>query len=270
MASSKSSASYDTLISLYNKLTCLNGMITPDAVDRLEDELSKIFTVTKTHHYKQGQKYGHLAGAIPKPKYRLVIGNVTWTYTIPANPGAHSMAALAVRNAATLPKQYVADHKILMKSNNDYLGIKEVGKDLIPYAAGNKALAPLKKQYIGFGDLTVLLMINHLHQKTAIKMTTAQKHKYKATGYNIPWDPTTSITVYFMQLDRFQVSIGSCGIATSNAEKTMAAGAQMWWNKMLTEDQIVAWRTMQPHSRHGPSSRLTSPRNGWIASNTLP
>ncbi len=84
-----------------------------------------------------------------------------------------------------------------------------------------------KKQYVGFGDSMVLSMINHLRQKTAIKMTTAQKHKYKATGYNNPWDPTTSITAYFMQLDRFQVSLGNCGIATSDAEKTIAAGGQM-------------------------------------------
>jgi hypothetical protein len=102
MASSESNVSYDTLISLRNKLTGLNGVITLEAVDRLEDELGGIFRVAKTHHYEQGQKYGHLASAIPKPKYRLVIRNVTGTHTIPANPGAYSMAALAVGNAAAL------------------------------------------------------------------------------------------------------------------------------------------------------------------------
>jgi hypothetical protein len=73
MASSKSNASYDMLISLHSKLTHLNGVITPEAVNRLKDEHRRIFTVAKIHHYKQGQKYGHLASAIPKPKYRLVI-----------------------------------------------------------------------------------------------------------------------------------------------------------------------------------------------------
>jgi hypothetical protein len=123
-----------------------------------------------------------------------------------------------------------------MKSYNDYLGIKEAGKDLILYAAGDDTLTPLKKQYIGFGNSTVLLMINHLRQKTAIKMTTAQKHKYKATRYNNPWDPTTSITAYFTQLNRFQVSIGDRGIATSDAEKTMAAGVQMWQSEIFMGD----------------------------------
>jgi hypothetical protein len=134
------------LISLRDKLTCLNRMITPEAVNRLNDELGGIFTVAKTHHYEQGQKYRHLASAIPKPKYRLVIGSSTWTHTIPADPGRYSIQALAVRNAAALQEQYVAEHKILMKSYNDYLGVKEAGKNLILYAAGNDAVAPLKKQ----------------------------------------------------------------------------------------------------------------------------
>jgi hypothetical protein len=100
----------------------------------------------------------------------------------------------------------------------------------------------LKKKYIDFGDSTVLSIIDHLSQKTAIKMTTAQKHEYKATGYNNPWE-TTSITAYFMQLDRFQVSLGNRGIATSDAEKTMAAGAQMWQREMFTEDQMATWES---------------------------
>jgi hypothetical protein len=162
MASSKSNASYNTLIFLHNKLIRLNGVIKPEAINRLKDELDRIFTVPKTHHYKQGQKYGHLASTIPKPKYRIVIGRAMWTHTIPANPGAYSMAALTVGNAAALQEQYLAEHKTLMKSYNNYLGVEEVGKDLILYAAGNDALALLKIEYKGFGNLTVLLMINHL------------------------------------------------------------------------------------------------------------
>jgi hypothetical protein len=83
-------------------------------------------------------------------------------------------------------------------------------------------------------------MINHLHLKTAIKMTTSQKYKYRTTGYNNPWDLTTSTTAYFTQLDRFQVSLGNRGIATSKEEKTMAAGAQIWNSDFFTEDQMVA------------------------------
>jgi hypothetical protein len=129
----------------------------------------------------------------------------------------------------------MAEHKTLQKSCNNYLGVEETGKELILYAVGDDALAPLKKHCIGFGDTTVLGMIDYLCLKTAIKMTTAQKHEYRTT------DPTTSTTAYFTQLDRFQVSLGNRGIATSKEEKTMAAGVQMWNSKMFTEDQMVAW-----------------------------
>ncbi len=144
---------------------------------------------------------------------------------MPGDPGAYLQAALGVGNSAALQEQHVVEHKILQKSYNDYLGIKEAGKELILYAVGDDALAPLKKLYTGFGDSTVLKMINHLPLKTAIKMTTAQKHEYKTMGYNNPWDLTTSTTAHFTQLHRFQVSLGDHGIATSKAKKTMVAGA---------------------------------------------
>lgn len=241
MSSSSSHDAYDTLINLRDKLTRLNGVITPEAVDKLEDELGGIFTVAKTHHYNDGQKYGHLASAIPEAKYRLVIGDPAWTHMVPTDPGAYSADALTAGNAAATREQFVAQHKIKQKSYRDYLSVEEAGKELILYAVGDDAVAPLKKQYIGFGDTTVLAMIDHLRLKTAIRMTTAQKFEYKTTGYNSPWDPTTSITAYFTQLDRFQVSLGDRGIATSEQEKTMAAGAQMWQSEMFTEDQMVVW-----------------------------
>ncbi len=213
----------------------------PEAVDKLEDKLGGIFTVAKTHHYNQGQKYGHLASAIPKAKYWLVIVNPAWTHMVPTDPGAYSADALTAANAAAMREQYVAQHRVKQKSYNDYLSIKEAGKELILYAVGKDAIAPLKRQYIGFGDTTVLKMIEHLRLKTAIKMTTAQKYEYKTNGYNTPWDPTTSITAYFTLLDRFQVLLNDPGIATSKDKKTMAAGAQMWRSEMFTKDQMVAW-----------------------------
>ncbi len=48
----------------------------------------------------KARKYGHLASAIPKSKYRLIICDATWTHGVPANPGAYSQAALTVGNAA--------------------------------------------------------------------------------------------------------------------------------------------------------------------------
>jgi hypothetical protein len=150
-------------------------------------------------------------------------------------------AALSVGNMAAQHKQFVSKHKVLQSSYANYLGMEEAGKELILYAVGEDALAPLKKQYIGFRDTTILSMLDHLCQKTATRMTTAQKYEYENTGFNAPWDPTTSIIAYFTSLDRFQISLGDRGIAASNAKKTMAAGAQMWNSEMFTEDQMLSW-----------------------------
>jgi hypothetical protein len=195
----------------------------------------------KTHHYTEGQKYGHLASVIPQEKYRIVISNNAWTHTAPAYPGTYSAAALGVGNVGAQREQFVAKHKVFQSSYANYLGVEEAGKELILYAVGNDALAPLKKQYIGFGDMTILSMLDHLRQKTAIRMTTAQKYGYKNAGFNAPWDPTMSITAYFTSPNRFWISLGDCSIATSNAGKTMAAGAQMWNSEMFTEDQMLLW-----------------------------
>jgi hypothetical protein len=238
---SKSASVYKTLIGVRDKITRLNGVITPESVNKLEDELGGVCNLIKTHHYTQGQKYGHLVSVIPQDKYRIIISNATWIHAAPADPGTYSAAALGVGNADAQREQLVGEHRQLQTSYASYLGIEEAGKELILYAVGNDALAPLKKQYIGFGDSSILSMLDHLRQKTPIKMTMAQKHVYKTNGYNTPWDPTTSITAYFTNLDRFQISLGDRGIKTSDEEKAMAAGAQMWQSEMFTEDQMLAW-----------------------------
>ena len=128
---SSSLDAYGTLIGLRDKLTRLNSAITPEAINKLKDKIGGIFTVAQTHHYTQGQKYGHLASAIPKGKYRIVIGDATWTHTTPANPGAYSTNALTAGNAAATRKQFVAEHKVKQKSYRGYLHVEEAGKELI-------------------------------------------------------------------------------------------------------------------------------------------
>ncbi len=144
MSPSKSLGAYKTLINLQGKMTHLNGDITLKAIDCIEDKLGGIFTVIKTHHYEQGQKYGHLASAIPEAKYRIVIADPTWTHTVPNDPGAYSAAAMVAGTLAAQREQLVAMHKVTIESHASYLKVEEAGKELILYAVGNEALAPLK------------------------------------------------------------------------------------------------------------------------------
>jgi hypothetical protein len=238
--SSKNGA-YEMLVAQKDQITKITGIITPEAVDALENEIGGAFTKLKSTHFAEGQKYGFLATVIPQEKYRIVIGVPTWIYDAPPNPGAYAAAALVAGVSAAQREQLVAQHKEEQTAYADYLGAQEAGKELLLYGVGEDALAPLKKQYINFGDATIHSMILHLREKTAIKMTTSQKFEYKAEGYGRPWDPTTSITAYFTALDKFRTSLADRGIFTSLEEMTMAAGARMWESEMFTEDQMVAW-----------------------------
>jgi hypothetical protein len=122
-------------------------------------------------------------------------------------------------------EQLVTNYKEEQVSYIKYLGAQEACKELILYGMGYDRLAPLKKQYINFGDATVHSTIKHLRNETAIKMTTSQKYDYKTKGYRKAWDPTMSITAYVTGLDRFQIFLDDHGISSSIKEKTMAAGA---------------------------------------------
>jgi hypothetical protein len=101
MSSSASNKGYNMLVNLWDKLTHLNLHDHPGGHQQTQGcKLGGIFTMAKTHHYTQGQKYSHLASVIPKSKYRLIIGNATWTHTVPTNPGAYSADALNAGNVA--------------------------------------------------------------------------------------------------------------------------------------------------------------------------
>ena len=89
--------------------------------------------------------------------------------------------------------------------NNDdyqtYLGIETGNKEIIKYAVGDDALAPLKKQFIKFGDEIPQTMIVHLRDKVCLKLTASEKDNFKRIWYQNPWDVTQNIATYYKYLD---------------------------------------------------------------------
>jgi hypothetical protein len=227
------------LVAQKDAITKITGIITPKSIYTLKNKLGGAFTIVKSTHFVDGQRYGFLASMIPQDKYRIVNSNRAWVYMALGNPGAYLAAALIAGVSAAQQEQLVAQHKEEQTTYANYLGAQEAGKELLLYGVGVNALAPLKKQYINFGNAMIHSMILHLQEKTAIKMTTLQNFEYKTEGYKTPWDPTTSITAYFTGLKKFKNSLADCGILTSVKEMMFAAGARMWESKMFTKDQLV-------------------------------
>jgi hypothetical protein len=159
--SSKNGA-YQLLVAQTDPITKITGIITPESIDTLENKLGRAFTIIKSTHFVDGQRYGFLASVIPQQKYRVVISNLAWVYVAPVNPGAYSAASLIAGVSAAQQEQLIAQHKEAQMTYANYIGAQEAGKELLLYGVGADALAPLKKQYINFGDETIHSMILHL------------------------------------------------------------------------------------------------------------
>ncbi len=227
---------YEILVTQKDAISKITETITSESMNTLKNELGGAFTILKSIHFAKGQQNGYLAFVIPKEKYRILIADPVWVCSAPVIPGTYSAAALAAGMSVAQQEQITVHSKEKQTAYTKYLGAQEAGKKLLLYGIGNDALAPLKKQYINFGDATIHTMILHLCEKMAIKMTTSQKIKYKAKRYGKQWDLTTSIPAYFTSLDKFRTSLADHGIATSVNEMTTVAGARMWESKMFTKD----------------------------------
>ncbi len=133
----------------------LRQIITPESIDTLKNKLGGAFTILKSTHFAKGQRYRYLACIISEEKYCIIIADPVWVYVAPTNPDTYAAAALAVGVSAAQHEQIIAQHKKTQTAYTKYLRAQEAGKELLLYGVGNNALAPLKKQYINFGNTTL-------------------------------------------------------------------------------------------------------------------
>jgi hypothetical protein len=172
-STSSKNGGYKILVAQKDAISKITGIITPESINTLKNELGGVFTILKSTHFAKGEQYRYLACVIPEDKYHITIADPTWVYTAPVNPGAYAATALAAGVSTAHQEQITAQHKETQTAYTKYLGAQEAGKKLLLYGVGNDALVPLKKQYINFGKITIHSMILHLQEKTAIKMITS-------------------------------------------------------------------------------------------------
>jgi hypothetical protein len=95
--SSKSSknGAYKILVAQKDVITKITGIITPEPINTLENELGGAFTIPKSTHFAEGERYGYFACVIPEGNYCIIIADPMWVYPAPVSPGAYAAAALA-------------------------------------------------------------------------------------------------------------------------------------------------------------------------------
>jgi hypothetical protein len=74
---------YEILIAQKDAITKITGIITPKSIDTLENELAEAFTIQKSTHFAEGERYRYLACIIPEEKYCIIIVDPTWVYAAP-------------------------------------------------------------------------------------------------------------------------------------------------------------------------------------------
>jgi hypothetical protein len=100
---------YDLLVAQKDTITKITGIITPESINTLKNELGGAFIILKSTHFAEGERYGYLACVIPEEKYRIIVANPTWVYTAPVNPGAYAAAALAA-GVSTAHQEQITAH----------------------------------------------------------------------------------------------------------------------------------------------------------------
>jgi len=64
MTSKAKNGAYEILAAQKSTVTKIAGVITPEAVDNLENEIGGIFTILKSNRFDEGQCYGYLTCVI--------------------------------------------------------------------------------------------------------------------------------------------------------------------------------------------------------------
>jgi hypothetical protein len=109
---STKSKAYEMLVTQKDAITRITGIIIPESIDGLENELGGAFTKLKSAQFAEGQRYGFIATVIPQDKYPIVISDAAGVYAAPVDPGAYAATALAPGVSAAQQEQLIAQHKV--------------------------------------------------------------------------------------------------------------------------------------------------------------
>ena len=149
----RATAVRDILTSQKDMITRIVGDITPKTLNILEEEIGGILVFVNSTHYDQGEKYGHLYVILGETRMCKILNNKpNFVYDTLVDQGAYNPAVIANASSATNRYQMEAQHYLKNYKYQRYLGIETGTKEIIKYAVGNDALAPLKKQFIKFGE----------------------------------------------------------------------------------------------------------------------
>ena len=169
----------ETINAQKDKITRIFGNITQEGIKNLEEEISAILVDVKSDHFKEVRINGHLSVIIPVEEYRTIIGDNAWTYNPPVDIDAYNPTSYNAIAAVRAVKG--EERKRKLASLETFNGTFEGAKDLIIYGVGEYSVVEINQQYVVYGGVTPKKMMQHIRDKTCIKMTMLDKSNFKKT-----------------------------------------------------------------------------------------
>ena len=106
-------------------------------------------------------------------------------------------------------------------------------------------------------------MLNHLKQQRLA--LTAREKKVKMEDVNLLWDRGDDIETYFVQANKLEEDLEeNYGIEWTTRMKIKQAEDEIYWSKMFSKEELMAWEENPGPTRRGstlePTSRTDGPR----------
>ena len=165
--------------------------------------------------------------------YPTVNRNKAWIYNPLVNINTYDPTVVNATAAVRAVKEAEWKRKLtsLENFNNACAGVKY----LIIYRVVEDAVVAIKQRYVGYGGVTPNIMMQHIRDRTCIKLATLDKANFKKNGHNTPWYATSDINIYWKYLYDLAKNLKARDISTSGNEKFSVAVSQMWESNYFIE-----------------------------------
>jgi hypothetical protein len=227
---------------LTKPVTRIHGRPEINDIDTLEKEVARIVALAKTSLFAQGRKYGHLAMIVGEVAYRNTIGDQTFVYSAPNDPGPYDITNIvgAVATNAAAKSQAEAEHKRNQVEYLLFIAVEGAARQLIIEAIDAELMVEKYDEYIEYEGSTPAKLLEFLRDSVCLAATTTDQTSLQAKLLE-PWDQTTNILSYFTKLDKAQVAMVKAHVPCEDAAKAIQAAAQMDASNLFSEEQITAW-----------------------------
>jgi hypothetical protein len=148
--------------------------------------------------------------------------------------------------------------KTLMKEFELQEAVTTIGVQLIIGSAKEQYIEEHTKDYFGYANETIKMLLTHLHTKLCKVMT--KEPTIAAEAFYQAWVPlTTQIITSCRQLNKEQKKCKNINVIISDEAKTLHFVGQMYKSNYYTEEQITKYKTQGTSTRPGSIPYSFSP-----------